>query len=102
MNERVDQAGWRSLPIGGAILAPGNSALYETGSWRLKRPVVDMEKCTHCMLCWIFCPDSAVLVTRGRLQGFDLDHCKGCGICAKECPVRCISMVEEATVRERA
>ncbi|RLG69799.1 MAG: pyruvate ferredoxin oxidoreductase, partial [Candidatus Iainarchaeum archaeon] len=23
------------------------------------------------------------------------DYCKGCGICASECPVKAISMVEE-------
>ncbi|MBT7348114.1 4Fe-4S binding protein, partial [Candidatus Falkowbacteria bacterium] len=22
----------------------------------------------------------------------DLDYCKGCGICAEECPVKCIEM----------
>ncbi|MFZ8855432.1 MAG: 4Fe-4S binding protein, partial [Thermofilaceae archaeon] len=25
----------------------------------------------------------------------DYDHCKGCGICANECPVKAIAMVEE-------
>ncbi|KXA91095.1 pyruvate synthase, partial [candidate division MSBL1 archaeon SCGC-AAA259A05] len=25
----------------------------------------------------------------------DLDYCKGCGICAKECPVDAIEMVKE-------
>jgi Pyruvate/2-oxoacid:ferredoxin oxidoreductase delta subunit len=25
----------------------------------------------------------------------DLDYCKGCGICAEECPSKCIAMVEE-------
>jgi pyruvate ferredoxin oxidoreductase delta subunit len=23
------------------------------------------------------------------------DYCKGCGICAEECPTKCIAMVEE-------
>ncbi|MFP3216806.1 MAG: 4Fe-4S binding protein, partial [Vulcanisaeta sp.] len=25
----------------------------------------------------------------------DYDHCKGCGICAHECPVKAIKMVPE-------
>jgi Pyruvate/2-oxoacid:ferredoxin oxidoreductase delta subunit len=27
--------------------------------------------------------------------GFDLDHCKGCEICAEICPVEAIAMVPE-------
>ncbi|MDP8292431.1 MAG: 4Fe-4S binding protein [Candidatus Orphnella occulta] len=26
------------------------------------------------------------------MEGFDYDHCKGCGICASICPVKCIKM----------
>jgi pyruvate ferredoxin oxidoreductase delta subunit len=26
---------------------------------------------------------------------FDYDHCKGCGICAAECPAKCIQMTAE-------
>jgi pyruvate ferredoxin oxidoreductase delta subunit len=50
------------------------------------------------MVCWFFCPDSSILVSQGKVVGVDLEHCKGCGICAAVCPVkiRAISMVEEA------
>lgn len=89
-------AGWRLAPPGGIIRAAGNTVEYETGGWRTLRPRVDMDRCTHCMICWIFCPDSAVEVENMRLKGFDLTHCKGCGICAKECPPKCVEMVEEA------
>ena len=25
----------------------------------------------------------------------DMDYCKGCGVCANECPTKCISMVKD-------
>lgn len=93
---------WRELPIGALILEPGNSSEYETGSWRTFRPVIDMAKCTHCMFCWVYCPDSSIVVKDSRLVEVDLEHCKGCGICARECPPKVITMVEESQAREEA
>ncbi|MBI4200208.1 MAG: 4Fe-4S binding protein [Chloroflexi bacterium] len=97
MPERWEQESWEVLPPGGIIPEAGNSVRYETGSWRALRPVVDMEKCTHCMICWLFCPDSALLAEGGYFRGFALSHCKGCGICALECPPKCIRMVPEGS-----
>jgi len=90
-------AGWRDLPIGGLILEPGAAKRYRTGGWRTARPVRDAEKCTHCLICWMSCPDSAIKVEDGKVVGIDLEHCKGCGLCAVECPPRAqaITMVPE-------
>ena len=94
---KADKPGWRELPEGGLLVVPGSSEEYATGDWRTKRPVIDMNKCTHCLLCWVYCPDSSILAVDGKIVGVDLEHCKGCGICARECPpkVSAISMVPE-------
>ena len=80
---------WKEMPIGGMIVEAGNSHGYSTGGWRTYKPIHDREKCISCLRCWILCPDSAVLVEEGEMAGFDYDHCKGCGICAQECPEKC-------------
>jgi 2-oxoacid:acceptor oxidoreductase delta subunit (pyruvate/2-ketoisovalerate family) len=49
------------------------------------------------MLCWLYCPDSAIRAAGGRVVDIDYDHCKGCGVCAAVCPPRAnaIRMVPE-------
>lgn len=79
----------------GLILEPGNSVDYETGSWRALCPVINLEQCTHCMLCWLFCPDASIQVQNAKVTGINLRYCKGCGICEVECPRQAITMVEE-------
>jgi len=42
--------------------------------------------CTECDTCFTFCPDFAI---RKKPEGgyeVDLSYCKGCGVCAEECP----------------
>jgi Pyruvate/2-oxoacid:ferredoxin oxidoreductase delta subunit len=57
--------------------------------------------CFACDNCWTLCPDESVLKTRevatdGTHYVFDYDYCKGCGLCAAECPCGFIEMVDEA------
>ncbi|MCG2690692.1 4Fe-4S binding protein [Candidatus Parcubacteria bacterium] len=81
--------GYRELLYSGPIIkSPGNSVEFKTGSWRAFRPVRLEENCIHCLFCWLYCPDMAVHAKDGRMDGFDFDYCKGCGICAHECPGR--------------
>jgi len=91
-----EKEGWRELPIGLALEA-GTCKNFETGDWRSEKPVWDAEKCTHCLICWVYCPDSAIIVKDGKVQGIDYRYCKGCGICAEECPpkIQAIKMVRE-------
>jgi len=92
--------GWREIPIGGLIVTPGSATEHLTGGWRTERPVIDLKRCTHCLICWVFCPEGTIRVVEGKVAGVDLAHCKGCGICAAECPTKVISMVEEKEVVE--
>jgi pyruvate ferredoxin oxidoreductase delta subunit len=87
-DEKKDKKpGWKELPIGD-ILEPGTARHFITGGWRTEKPVWDQKKCIHCMACWIACPDAAINVKDGKVTGINYEHCKGCGICAKECPAK--------------
>ncbi|MBU0979852.1 MAG: 4Fe-4S binding protein [Nanoarchaeota archaeon] len=92
----MKKPGWKELPDGGRIIKAGNADEYNTGDWRTFRPMWDQGKCTHCMICWITCPDSSIHAKDGKRLETDLDHCKGCGICAEICPTKCITMKKES------
>jgi NADPH-dependent glutamate synthase beta subunit-like oxidoreductase len=52
--------------------------------------------CFYCGNCHMYCPDCAVKVsTSTGGYEFDYDFCKGCGLCAKECPCHYIQMTLE-------
>lgn len=92
---KIDEWTNEQFPLGATIPAGGNSEEYVTGGWRSERPYRDEEKCTQCLLCWVFCPDTSVFVEDEKVIGFDYEHCKGCGICKHECPADAIEMVPE-------
>jgi 2-oxoacid:acceptor oxidoreductase delta subunit (pyruvate/2-ketoisovalerate family) len=77
------------------ISQPVDAAAGKTGSWRDFRPTVDTAKCVKCLRCWVFCPDACI--KRGEDDSISIDYvyCKGCGICANECPTSAISMTRE-------
>ena len=77
----------------------------DTGTWRTHRPIIDLTKCIAakknkliCMLCWLYCPEATISKTVP--PKVDYQYCKGCGVCAEECPSKSISMEEEAKFRE--
>ncbi|MEW6725254.1 MAG: 4Fe-4S binding protein [Bacillota bacterium] len=96
----MSKLNWREVPRAGIIFEGGNAQKYQTGDWRSERPIWDSNKCIHCLRCWVMCPDSSIKVADGKMTGIDLDHCKGCGICAKECPVKvqAITMKPESEI----
>ncbi len=90
-------SGWNELPLAG-IVDPEGSTRPQTGSWRTGlKPAVDLSGCVNCLLCWLYCPDSAVVLEGEAFAGFDYAFCKGCEICAEMCPTDAITMVAEET-----
>ena len=73
----------------------GNSSARHTGNWRTFRPTIDYAKCTDCMICYAYCPESAMSVGEDGRVKIDYDNCKGCMICMTECPLRAISQSRE-------
>ena len=68
------------------------NALFEA------RRCLSCGNCFECDNCYGVCPDNAVVkLGPGKRYRFDLDFCKGCGLCAKECPCGAIDMVPEET-----
>ncbi|MBR9677324.1 4Fe-4S binding protein [Candidatus Woesearchaeota archaeon] len=92
--------GYKEIPIGGMITDFMSSEEYKSGDWRTFRPIHIPEKCTHCMICWTLCPDSSIITKEAKFIEFDYYHCKGCGICAKECPFKAIDMKDEKEFRD--
>ncbi|MEM1948618.1 MAG: 4Fe-4S binding protein [Candidatus Caldarchaeum sp.] len=77
------------------ITVPGSAAQRDMSGWRSKKPVIDYSRCTNCLICWIYCPEPAILRDEKGKVIIDYMHCKGCCICAVECPRKCIDMVGE-------
>jgi NADPH-dependent glutamate synthase beta subunit-like oxidoreductase len=67
------------------------TALYEA------RRCMSCGNCFSCDNCYGMCPDNAVvkLGSPAEPYAFDYDYCKGCGLCAAECPCGAIEMVPE-------
>ena len=67
------------------------NALYEA------RRCLSCGNCFECDNCYGVCPDNAVIkLGPGKGFRFDYDYCKGCGLCATECPCGAIDMIAEA------
>lgn len=64
------------------------------GHWRVSRPIIDKSLCELCWLCVFYCPEDAVIKGDDGPE-VDLRFCKGCGVCANECKLSAITMVEE-------
>jgi NADPH-dependent glutamate synthase beta subunit-like oxidoreductase/Pyruvate/2-oxoacid:ferredoxin oxidoreductase gamma subunit/Pyruvate/2-oxoacid:ferredoxin oxidoreductase delta subunit len=50
--------------------------------------------CTRCDTCLTFCPEG-IIVRQGEEYAIDGEYCKGCGICAWECPRNAMQMTAQ-------
>jgi pyruvate ferredoxin oxidoreductase delta subunit len=83
--------GWKEIAPAG--VCSKSSKTFLTGDWKTYTPILDLEKCTNCLTCVMFCPDGAIRwVPDKKAIEFDMSFCKGCGICANECPTKAIEM----------
>jgi len=92
--------GYLEAPLGGAILEPGSSIVRDlTTSREGFVPALDLEKCVHCGLCDVVCPDLCfVWEVDGeavRLRGIDYRYCKGCRKCTETCPTGALTEIRE-------
>ncbi|MBI2312115.1 MAG: NAD(P)-binding protein [Betaproteobacteria bacterium] len=70
--------------------------LDETNALFEARRCLSCGNCFECDNCYGVCPDNAVIkLGPGKRFRFNYDYCKGCGICAAECPCGAIKMVPE-------
>jgi Pyruvate/2-oxoacid:ferredoxin oxidoreductase delta subunit len=76
----------------------------QEGIWDGERTLQEAERCLSCGTCNVclqcvsFCPDASIRLDEDEASvEVDLDHCKGCGICAYECPRGIITMEEIST-----
>lgn len=67
----------------------------KTGNWKVFKPKVDFNKCIHCMICVMDCPDICIPEKDGKRLETNFYFCKGCGLCMDVCPVKCIKMVKD-------
>jgi 2-oxoacid:acceptor oxidoreductase delta subunit (pyruvate/2-ketoisovalerate family) len=66
-----------------------STALFEA------RRCMSCGNCFGCDNCYGVCPDNAIIKLGDGQYEIDYDYCKGCGLCAAECPAGAIEMRPE-------
>ena len=93
----------------------GGYLVAKNAGWRNMRPVLDAEKCTGCLQCYLYCPDGCIFrpvrqatdavdaagTADTAAVAIDYDFCKGCGLCVEVCRFGALAMVPESEGDER-
>lgn len=90
-NDKVDDV--RGVHQEGRNYSETNSFQASVAHWRVEKPIFNNEHCINCYFCWIYCPDSSILVRDNEMKGVDYVHCKGCGVCSSVCPTNPKSLI---------
>lgn len=77
-----------------------NLGFAESDALREAERCFSCGTCNQCDTCWLYCPDVCILRRDGDGYEVNYDYCKGCGICAQECPRVAIAMEEELKWRK--
>lgn len=83
----------KAMKTDAGLVGIGSFVENKTGSWRTFKPEKDEKKCIKCLYCWVYCPEGCISRLEGDRVEINYDYCKGCGICANECPKEAIKMV---------
>ncbi|MBW2616224.1 MAG: hydrogenase iron-sulfur subunit [Deltaproteobacteria bacterium] len=54
---------------------------------------IDLTNCNNCSICWKRCPYGAIQINEEKEPSVIKALCKGCGLCAADCPKDCITIV---------
>jgi pyruvate ferredoxin oxidoreductase delta subunit len=70
---------------------------FKTSFARYLRPVIDVNICTDCKLCALYCPEGCIDFNTIKV---DYDYCKGCEVCKQVCAPDAITMIGELEAKE--
>ena len=104
--------GYETAPIGGVIPLAGNTITNNMTTSRTGwMPVFNKDKCIHCGLCDLVCPDYCIVWEADgdepvpestRMLGVDYQYCKACQRCVETCPTGALTReLEEPGMAER-
>jgi len=77
------------------ISKPNIGSSGKTGTWRVEKPIIDLDACKKCDICILDCVENTIDKRSDGYPVIDYDYCKGCGVCSTVCPVKAIKMVAE-------